>query len=87
MRKFSRNVEFSQFLNEWRVGGTVDSNIIFSERSYIPRAASVNLTTSLFGENVNLFEVGLRAEGFEKMHIVRRPLKEAFLASKIVILD
>ena len=67
VRKFSRNVEFSQFLNEWRVGGTVDSNVIFSERSYIPRAASVNLTTSLFGENVNLFEVGLRAEGFEKM--------------------
>ena len=67
VRKFSRNVEFSQFLSEWRVGGTVDSNIIFSERSYIPRAASVNLTTSLFGENVNLFEVGLRAEGFEKM--------------------
>ena len=67
VRKFSRNVELSQFLNDWRVGGTVDSNLIFSEKSYIPRAASVNLTTSLFGENVNLFEVGVRAEGFEKM--------------------
>ena len=67
VRKFSRNVEFSQFFNDWRVGGTVDGNIIFSEKSYIPRAATMNLTTSLFGEDINLLEVGIRAEGFEKM--------------------
>ena len=67
VRKFSRNVEFSQFFNELGVGGTVDSSLIFSEKSYIPRSATVNLTTSLFGENINLFEAGIRAEGFENM--------------------
>ena len=67
VRKFSRNVEFSQFFNDWGVGGTLDSNLIFSEKSYIPRSAAVNLTTSLFGENINLLEFGVRAEGFETM--------------------
>ena len=65
VRKFSRNFEFSQFSNEYRVGGTAESNLIFSERSYLPRSAMLNLTLSLFGENVNLFEVGGRMEGFE----------------------
>lgn len=65
VRKFSRNFEFSQFSNKYRVGGTAESNLIFSERSYLPRSAMLNLTFSLFGENVNLFEVGGRMEGFE----------------------
>ena len=67
VRKFSRNFEVSQFFNDYRVGGTAESNLIFSERSYIPRSAMVNLTLSLFGENVNLLEVGARIEGFENM--------------------
>ena len=67
VRKFSRNFEISQFFNDYRIGGTAESNLIFSERSYIPRSAMFNLTLSLFGENVNLFEVGTRIEGFEDM--------------------
>jgi hypothetical protein len=47
------------------VGGTVDGNIIFSEKSYLPRSLSFNLTTNLFGENINLLEIGGRLEGFE----------------------
>ena len=67
VRKFSRNFEISQFFNDYRIGGTAESNLIFSERSYIPRSGMLNLTLSLFGENVNLFEVGARIEGFEDM--------------------
>ena len=45
----------------------MDGNLIFSQESYVPRSAMVNLTVSLFGESLNLFEIGSRAEGFESM--------------------
>ena len=64
-RKFSRNIELSHFANELKVGATVDSNIIFSEKSYIPRSAMLNLTTNIFGEDINILELGARVEGFE----------------------
>ena len=32
----------------------------------MPRAASVNLTVNLFGESVNLLEVGGRVEGVDR---------------------
>lgn len=38
-------------------GMGLDSNLIFSQDSYIPRSASLNLTVDLFGESVNLMEV------------------------------
>lgn len=66
-RKFSRNVEASAFWKELNLGGSVESNIIFSSRSYLPRSASLNLTLDLFGQSVNLFELGARVEGFESL--------------------
>ena len=45
----------------------MDGNIVFSHDSYVPRSAMVNLTINLFGQSLNLFEVGARAEGFEHM--------------------
>ena len=42
-----------------------DSNVIFSPKSFVPRSASLNLTFNLFGESMNLFEVGARVEGLE----------------------
>ena len=65
VRKFSRNIEVSHFFNEYKIGGTLEGNIIFSEKSYIPRSVMLNLTMSLFGENVNIFEIGGRTEDFE----------------------
>ncbi|KAB7502442.1 Apolipophorin, partial [Armadillidium nasatum] len=37
-------------------GAAMESNLIFSETSYIPRETSVNFTTDLFGRSYNLFE-------------------------------
>ena len=65
VRKFSRNIEVSHFFNEYKIGGTLEGNVIFSEKSYIPRSFMLNLTMSLFGENVNIFEIGGRTEDFE----------------------
>lgn len=63
--RFSRNYESSFFMNEINLGAAVESNVIFSSKSYLPRSAMLNLTLDLFGESVNLFEVGGRIEGFE----------------------
>ena len=67
VRKFSRNFEISHFSNDWRIGGTAESNLIFSEKSFIPRSLMMNLTLNLFGENVNVFEVGGRLEGYDNL--------------------
>ena len=67
VRKFSRNFEVSHFSNDWRLGGTAESNLIFSEKSFIPRSLMMNLTLNLFGENVNVLEVGGRLEGYDNL--------------------
>ena len=64
-RKFSRNFEASTFWPETNIGGSAESNVIFSSRSYLPRSASLNLTIDLFGQSVNLLDLGARFEGFE----------------------
>lgn len=63
--KFSRNFESSFYMNELGLGSTVESNLIFSSKSFLPRSAMFNLTLDLFGESINMFEVGGRFEGFE----------------------
>lgn len=63
--KFSRNFESSFYMNELGLGSTVDSNLIFSTNSFLPRSAMLNLTLDIFGESINMFEVGGRFEGFE----------------------
>jgi len=45
----------------------VDSNVIWSGRSFLPRSASLNLSVNIMGEEMNLFEVGARVEGLETL--------------------
>ena len=63
--KFSRNLESSFYMEEIGFGSTMDSNIIFSSKSFLPRSGMLNLTLDLFGKSVNMFEIGGRFEGFE----------------------
>lgn len=65
IRKFSRSYESSWYLNEYGIGGFVTTNVIFSEKSYIPQTITSNVTVSLFGEAVNIFEVTLDIQGLE----------------------
>ncbi|PSN46736.1 Apolipophorin [Blattella germanica] len=55
-RKFSNNFEFSYLLGGANVGTTVESNVIYSQNSFLPRATTLNLTTEFFGHSVNLLE-------------------------------
>lgn len=66
-RKYSRNVEFSTFSNYLNMGGSVESNLIMSSQSYIPRSASFNLTAELFGRSFNFLDFGVRGQGFEEL--------------------
>jgi hypothetical protein len=66
-RKFSRNYEGSFFSESLNAGAAAESNIVFTPQSYLPRSASLNLTVDLFGESVNILELGARAEGFENV--------------------
>ena len=63
----SRNYEGSTFLNRLSSGGSAESNLIWSSTSSIPRSASANLTVDLFGNSLNLIDVGMRIEGFENI--------------------
>ncbi len=66
-RKFSRNIELSYFSDLINAGGQIDSNLIWSQNSFVPRSAMVNLTLNAFGESINLLELGGRVQGLERM--------------------
>lgn len=66
-RKFSRNMEWSFFNPLVNAGAAVESNVIFSTDSFIPRSAMVSLDVDVFGETMNLMQVGGRVEGLETM--------------------
>jgi len=66
-RKFSRNYEGAVFFNSINTGAKMESNLIWSSKSYIPRSAMMNLTVDMFGHSVNLLEFGGRVEGMEKL--------------------
>ena len=65
VRKFSRNYEASMFFDSLNAGAKIDSNLIWSSKSFVPRSAMLNLTVDLFGQSVNFLEIGGRVEGAE----------------------
>ncbi|XP_032670099.1 uncharacterized protein LOC116843644 isoform X1 [Odontomachus brunneus] len=65
IRKFSRNYDGSFFSEEYNIGANYQTNLIFSPKSYMPRSLMFNVTTDVFGQSVNLFEITARMEGLE----------------------
>lgn len=59
---FATDGMFWQSLN---AGGTIESNVIFTPASALPRSAMFNLTVDMFGHSVNLLELGMRMDGIE----------------------
>ena len=45
------------FCNFIFIAASLESNLIFSQQSYLPRSASLNLTVDIFGQSINLLEV------------------------------
>ncbi|XP_073994094.1 apolipoprotein lipid transfer particle isoform X2 [Rhodnius prolixus] len=65
-RTFSRNYEYSFFLNNLGIGVFTEMNVIFSHKSYIPRNIVSNVTVMIFGETINLMEINIYLEGIEQ---------------------
>ena len=62
---FSKNYETAYQTEGGSAEVRYDGDVIFSPDSFIPRSARANFTVNMFGESLNVFEIGARAEGFE----------------------
>lgn len=65
LRKYSFNHEVSYEFGSLGLGGSVDSNVIYSQDSFTPRSIRTNFTGELFGTSFNIFEVNGRQENFD----------------------
>lgn len=66
-RKTSFNHEQSFNLEALGVGGSVDSNVIFTKNGFLPRSMNFNFSTELFGRDFNFLELELRQENLESI--------------------
>uniref|UniRef100_UPI00398E5416 apolipoprotein B-100 n=1 Tax=Pristiophorus japonicus TaxID=55135 RepID=UPI00398E5416 len=68
-RSFSRNYNVYKKINIPRIQDPLEaelqSNIIFEPNTYVPRAVMLETTLNVFGQSVDLFEIGLDGNGFE----------------------
>ncbi|GFO10950.1 apolipophorin short isoform [Plakobranchus ocellatus] len=72
----SKNYEYSAMLKRLNAGLTAEGNVLWSgQQSPLPRSLTANLTVELFGDSLNLLDIGWRLEGFEK-HL--KSAKEAY---------
>lgn len=67
VRKFSFNNELSYTLGALGLGSSTESNVIYSQSSFVPRSVSLNLTTELFGRSFNFLQLDARAENLDRM--------------------
>nr|UKG18870.1 vitellogenin [Neocaridina davidi] len=66
-RKYSRNIDKSFYIQSLGLGAGMESDIIFSPGSYIPRSVDLNITGALGGFPSNFVELGARLEGLESV--------------------
>ncbi|XP_043521132.1 apolipophorins isoform X2 [Frieseomelitta varia] len=67
IRKFSFNNELSYKVDSLGVGSTLESNVIYSQNSFVPRSTNLNMTVELFGRNFNFLEVNTRVENLDRL--------------------
>uniref|UniRef100_W4VRP6 Putative apolipophorin n=1 Tax=Corethrella appendiculata TaxID=1370023 RepID=W4VRP6_9DIPT len=64
-RRYSFNNEFSYAVNALGLGTSVDTSVIYSHKSFLPRSSKFNVTTELFGSSFNIFEFNARQENLD----------------------
>lgn len=68
-RKYSRNYQIYKKINFLRthniLEGGLQSNVIFDPNTYVPRAVMLETTLNVFGQSVDLFEIGLEGNRLE----------------------
>ncbi|CAL7938756.1 unnamed protein product [Xylocopa violacea] len=66
-RKYSFNNEMSYKIGSFGLGSTVEENVIYSQNSFVPRSANLNMTVELFGRNFNFLELDARVENLDRV--------------------
>lgn len=66
-RKFSFNNELSYNLGSLGVGSSMESNVIYSQNSFMPRSMNLNMTTEIFGKVYNFLELSTRMENVDRL--------------------
>ncbi|XP_071631577.1 apolipophorins [Temnothorax longispinosus] len=66
-RKFSFNNELSYNVGGIGVGSAAESNVIYSQNSFVPRSLNLNLTTEIFGRSFNFLELNTRIENLDRL--------------------
>nr|XP_012225513.1 PREDICTED: apolipophorins [Linepithema humile] len=66
-RKFSFNNELSYNVGGLGVGSTTESNVIYSQNSFVPRSVNLNLTAEVFGRSFNFLELNTRVENLDRL--------------------
>lgn len=67
LRKFSFNSELSYNVGGLGVGSSAESNVIYSQNSFVPRSVNLNLTAEVFGRSFNFLEVNTRVENLDRL--------------------
>lgn len=65
LRRYSFNREFSYSVGSLGLGASTDTNVIYSQKSFLPRSARFNLTGEIFGNSFNIFEMSGRQENLD----------------------
>jgi len=66
-RKWSYSGEFSYSVDTLGLSSSVESNVIYSQQSFLPRSASLNLTADVFGHTFNFLELEARQENLDRL--------------------
>ncbi|GFQ73674.1 apolipophorins, partial [Trichonephila clavata] len=70
LTKFSRNFQLSLFSEFLNIGNEFDGNLIYSKNSFLPRSSSIGIKSNIFGNQLDLFQIGSRIEDLE--HILEK---------------
>lgn len=66
-RQYSFNQELSYAVDTLGIGASVDTDIIYSTKSFLPRSARSNVTGALFGNDFNILELNGRQENLDSL--------------------
>jgi hypothetical protein len=66
-RRYSFNREVSYAVDSLGLGSSVDSSVIYSQQSFLPRSVRLNVTGNLFGSSFNMLDISARQENLESL--------------------
>lgn len=67
LRRYSYNDEVSYRVDALGLSASTDYKLIYSQHGFLPRSATLNVSTEIFGTNFNVFEISARQENLENI--------------------